>query len=111
MPNALLAARPVSGAAFRVPTGAPGPEILPSAVLAARGGGREVAAPAPARDTIRHVAPAANPTPPGRRTKEDRAREARAEATSRILALAETNPSRGAVRSYFLGRIVDLRTA
>jgi len=80
--------------------------------MAASGKGSKAAA---SRDTISHVgsampAPAPAPRPSGR-TKADRDKLARLEAKDRIAALAETNPSRSAVRSYFLTRIVDLRTA
>lgn len=111
MPNALFAARPVSTYSSSLP-GARGPEILPSAIMAASGKGSKAAA---SHDTISHVgsampAPSAAPRPSGR-TKADREKLARLEGRDRIAALAETNPSRSAVRSYFLTRIVDLRTA
>jgi hypothetical protein len=107
LPNAILSARPPTASV----------SILPPAPVRALGGSGIVtplARPAaPARGGARalpaNIAPPTDVPRRGRPDKAERAKEERRIGKERILAFAETKPSRRAVREFFMSRIAELK--
>jgi plasmid stabilization system protein ParE len=105
--NAILAARPPTASS----------SILPPAPVRPLGGAGIVTplarGAAPARGGARalpaNIAPPADVPRRGRPDKAERAKEERRIGKERILAFAETKPSRRAVREFFMNRISELK--
>ena len=101
LPNAILSARPPTASV----------SILPPAPVRALGGSGIVTplARGGARALPTNIAPPTDVPRRGRPDKAERAKEERRIGKERILAFAETKPSRRAVREFFMSRIAELK--